>query len=643
VDGFDEAIEVFTTRPDTLFGATYMVLAPEHPLVEKITTAACREAVEQYCTAAARKSDLARTVDAKEKTGVDTGAMAVNPVNQEKIPIWVADYVLITYGTGAIMSVPAHDTRDFEFAKAFGLNIRPVVMPPDAWLKTQQCDLANNSAAAMPDAYVGEGLAINSGDFTGLSTAAFKEKITAWLEQNELGAGAVNYKLRDWLFSRQRYWGEPFPILHGPDGEIVPLDESELPLELPAVDDYRPVSSSEDCAELPDPPLGRAKDWVTVERDGKTYRRELNTMPQWAGSCWYYLRFLDPHNDERFCSEAAERAWMVSSKKDGTPHAGGIDLYLGGAEHAVLHLLYARFWHKVLYDLGYVSTPEPFGKLFNQGMIRAFAYTDSRGAYVGYDDIDFREDGAYRKSDGEKLNGAIEKMSKSLKNVINPDEVIREYGADALRLYEMFMGPLDASKPWNPRDVPGVFRFLQRSFRLIADVEGDGLCSRVTDGDENAELERSLHKTIKKVTDDLDRMAFNTAISAMMEFVNEAYRAKSIHKSQAERLVLLLSPFAPHLGEELWQRLRGKAWSGSLAYEPWPTYDEAMLVVEEIEIPVQVNGKLVSRVTVAKDADEQAVLAAAQADKKLTARTNGGTIVKTIYVPGRMLNLIVKK
>ena len=658
VDGRDDMIEVFTTRPDTLFGATYMVLAPEHPLAERITTSAQRDAVTGYCTQASRRSELDRTADTKEKTGVDTGAFAINPASGEKIPIWVADYVLMTYGTGAIMAVPAGDLRDWEFAWRFGLPVRPVVQPPEGYKPSKE-----ESARAIEDGgvtrfpFVGSGRAINSGAFDGLSTEQFKKQIVAWLADRGLGRAMVNYKLRDWLFSRQRYWGEPFPILHGPDGEIVALDESELPLMLPEVDDYRPVSQTEESDALPEPPLGRATEWVEVRRDGKTYRRELNTMPQWAGSCWYYLRFCDPSNSERLCGEQAERYWMVSNKKDGTPHAGGIDLYLGGAEHAVLHLLYARFWHKVLFDLGHVSTPEPFGKLFNQGMIRAFAYKDGRGSYVGYEEIDFREDGAFRKADGEKLSGAVEKMSKSLKNVINPDEVVSEYGADSLRLYEMFMGPLDASKPWNPRDVPGVFRFLQRVWRLIAG-EGEGLSPMVIDDERGAspdakasravpgpgaDLEKALHATIKKVGADIERMTFNTAISAMMSFVNEAYRVGEIHRDQAQRFVLLLSPFAPHISEELWQRLRGTTWDGSLAYEAWPTYDASLLVEDEVEIPVQVNGKLAGRITVAKDADEETVRAAAQTNAKVAARLGDATVIKTIYVPGRMLNLIIRK
>ncbi|QOJ04960.1 MAG: leucine--tRNA ligase [Planctomycetia bacterium] len=655
VVGHDTALEIFTTRPDTLFGATYMVLAPEHPLVERITTADQRDAVRAYCDAAKQKSDLARTAETKEKTGVFTGAHAINPVNQARIPIWVADYVLISYGTGAIMAVPGHDQRDFEFAKQFKLPIVLVVKPPEEWLAAQHTTI--ETYLAHPEqceaVFVDDGTAIHSGEFDGLPTAQFKRRIIAWLESRGLGRGTVNYKLRDWLFSRQRYWGEPFPILHGPEGEIVPLDESELPLTLPPMDDFRPTPAAEGDANAatPEPPLGRAKQWATLTRNGKIYQRELNTMPQWAGSCWYYLRFLDARNESRFCGNEAERYWMVSPRKDGTPHLGGVDLYLGGAEHAVLHLLYARFWHKVLFDLGHVSTPEPFGKLFNQGMIRAFAYRDSRGVPHGYDEIDFRDDGtAHLKVGGEKLTATVEKMSKSLKNVINPEDVVGEYGADALRLYEMFMGPLEASKPWNPRDVPGVFRFLQRVWRLMIDRETGNVSSAiVTTGvnlDASNELERHLHRTIKKVEEDIEAMAFNTAIAAMMEWVNAAYKAKQVHQSQAERFVLILAPFAPHIAEELWERLKQRIAPGrdvpSLAYEPWPTWDAAMVVESEVEIPVQINGKLVTRMKIAKAASEDSVRIAALADAKVKERIGTSEIARAVYVPGRMLNLVVK-
>ncbi|GMU33039.1 MAG: leucine--tRNA ligase [Planctomycetia bacterium] len=635
IDGRDDVLEIYTTRPDTLFGATYMVLAPEHPFVTKITAADRRAEVEGYCREAANRTELDRTADAKKKTGVFTGAYAINPVfpagdARGRIPIWVADYVMMSYGTGAIMAVPGQDQRDWDFAKAFNLPIIRTVQPP---------------ADFDGEAYLGEGVAINSEFLNGLEVDAAKQKIIAWLEEKGVGVRAINYKLRDWLFSRQRYWGEPIPILHGPDGELMPLDESELPLTLPEMEDFRPTTREGNDASTPEPPLGRAKEWATVTRDGKTYKRELNTMPQWAGSCWYYLRFCEPWNEARFVGAEAERYWMLSKRKDGKPHVGGIDLYLGGAEHAVLHLLYARFWHKVLYDLGEVSTVEPFGKLFNQGMIRAFSYRDSRGIPVGYDEIDFREEGAIRKTDGEKLVGTVEKMSKSLKNVINPEEVVDEYGADSLRLYEMFMGPLEASKPWNPRDVPGVFRFLQRSWRLIVD-ENTGALAATVIGDKPLAsfdaLERTLHKTIQKTTQDLDRMAFNTAISAMMEFVNEAYRAKGLHKSQAERFVMLLSVFAPHIGEELWQRLRGKEWRGSMSKEPWPTWDDNYVVENEVEIPVQINGKVVAKILIARDADEPTVKSVALANDKVKDRIGAGQIAKCIFVPGRMLNLVVK-
>ncbi|MBS3734000.1 MAG: leucine--tRNA ligase [Phycisphaerae bacterium] len=608
----DEQLEVYTTRPDTLFGATYMVLAPEHPLVEEITTDARRSEVKAYVDAAAGKSELERTAETKEKTGVFTGSYAVNPVNDERIPIWVADYVMMGYGTGAIMAVPAHDTRDFEFAQTFDLPIVQVVAPPEGedWR-----------------GYTGDGVAVNSGEFDGLPTAEFKRKIIDWLEANDRGRRAVNYKLRDWLFSRQRYWGEPFPLVHCPDCGTVPLPEDALPLTLPEMDDFSPQTSDDPDAP-PQPPLGKATDWVntTCPACGGAAVRELNTMPQWAGSCWYYLRFCDPRNDERFCDPTAERYWMSP---------GGIDLYVGGAEHAVLHLLYARFWHKVLYDLGHVSTPEPFAKLYNQGMIRSFAYRDARGMPVSYEDVEQRDDGVCHRQTGETLTESVEKMSKSLKNVVNPDDVIAEYGADTFRLYEMFMGPLEASKPWNTQDVPGVHRFCHRVWRLIVGNEetppllGDR-------GDE--ELERALHKLIRKVGEDIQAMKFNTAIAAMMEFVNAAFKAGAIGRDQAERFVLVLAPFAPHLGEELWERL---GHGESLAYEPWPDYDEAMIAAETVELAVQVNGKVRGRVAVDADADEEAVIAAALADDKVATAVEGKTIVKKIVVPGRLVNLVV--
>ena len=615
----EDVIRVYTTRPDTLFGATYMVLAPEHPLVKRITTDQQRPAVEAYVQAAAGKSELERTAESKVKTGVFTGAYAVNPVNRQRIPIWVADYVMMSYGTGAIMAVPAHDTRDLEFAEQFELPVVQVVQPPEGidWR-----------------GYVGDGVAVNSGPYDGMPTEQFKKKITEDLQAKGLGRFAVNYKLRDWLFSRQRYWGEPFPIVHCENCGTVPLPEDALPLELPEMEDFTPAASDDPDAP-PQPPLARAAEWVqtTCPACGGPARRETNTMPQWAGSCWYYLRFCDPGCADGPFDPRAERYWMAPTA---TNRSGGVDLYVGGAEHAVLHLLYARFWHKVLYDLGIVSTPEPFARLFNQGMIRSFAYRDKRGVYVGYDEVDLSGDVPRHKRTGEVLTESNEKMSKSLKNVINPDAVIEQYGADTLRLYEMFMGPLEASKPWNTRDVPGVHRFVRRIWRMIAGTD-DQPALLAEQADE--QVERALHRLVKKVGEDIEAMKFNTAIAAMMEFVNLVYKVGGISRGQAERFVLLLAPFVPHLGEELWQHL---GHDQSLAYEPWPKYDESLIAEETIEMAVQVNGKVRGRVNVPADADEQAVAEAALSEPKVAAAVEGKTIVKRILVPGRLINLVVK-
>ena len=619
VAGFDELIRVYTTRPDTLFGATYMVLAPEHPLVEIVTTPGQRRDVEAYVQAAARKSELERTADTKSKTGVDTGAFAINPVNDENIPIWVADYVMMGYGTGAIMAVPAHDTRDFEFAEKYNLPILQVVDPPagEDWR-----------------GYVGDGVAVNSGQYDGLTTPEFKQRITAWLDENGLGAAAVNYKLRDWLFSRQRYWGEPFPIVHCYKCGTVGLPPDQLPLELPEMEDFSPATS-DDPESLPAPPLGKLPDWVDTPCPicGEPARRELNTMPQWAGSCWYYLRYLDRDNGETFVDPDIEKYWMAPSEAN---PAGGVDLYVGGAEHAVLHLLYARFWHKVLFDFGLVSTAEPFGKLFNQGMIRSFSYRDPRGVYLAYADVDTSADTPRHRQTGQELVEAIEKMSKSLKNVVNPDEVIAQYGADTFRLYEMFMGPLEASKPWNTRDVPGVHRFLQRLWRMIVGSEDHRPLLGMEADDA---VERALHQVVKKVGGDIEAMKFNTAIAAMMEFVNTALRAGKVTYDQAGRFILVLAPFAPHIAEELWE-LTGH--QQSLAYEPWPEYDEGMLVEDTAELAVQVNGKTRGRITVATGASQADIIAAALADEKIAAHVADKTIVKQIVVPGRLVNLVVK-
>ena len=790
-DDVPPCIRVFTTRPDTLFGATYMVLAPEHELVPKITTARQQAAVERYQEETARKSERERA-EVKKKTGVWTGAYAINPVNNEKVPIWIADYVLRSYGTGAIMAVPAHDERDFAFAREFRLPMRAVVQPPAEWLlKTtfyvnlkhlegggtetdvphtltrENATLLRQAAQlwkkfgdsaqaaagyylehpeSFDEVFADEGAAVNSGEFSGLPTAEFKQKIIAWLEEKGVGVRKVNYKLRDWLFSRQRYWGEPFPILHELDAEgkatglIRALDVSELPLTLPDVADYLPSGR-------PEPLLGKAGAWLDVTRDGKRYRRETNTMPQWAGSCWYYLRYIDAQNGQAFCAPAKEKHWAP------------VDLYVGGAEHAVLHLLYARFWHKVLFDRGHVHTAEPFQRLVNQGMIlgeteytvfrrieswvsasevdvtvaenrvsakhrasgepchvvrldipqiskqgKAFVVKDSLttqvhaqanakgereyfgfkalGAWVNASaDID-PETGKHKKSgdvyhcialsleqvekQGEafvlkdkptvRIDARAFKMAKSRGNVINPDVVVHgkeesvvdgktvpaalAYGADALRLYEMFMGPLEVVKPWSMDGVEGVYRFLGRFWRLIIDDKAEEmkLHPAVQDAEPTPETLRLLHRTIKKVTEDLEGMRFNTAISAMMEFTNHLTPLTVRPKAVLEKFVLLLSPFAPHLGEELWARL-GHA--NTLAYEAWPPFDPALCVDATIEVPVQVNGKLRAKLTVAPDIGKEALEAAARADDKVKAQLEGKQIKKVIVVPGKLVNIVV--
>ena len=577
VDGFDENIRVFTTRPDTLFGATYMVMAPEHPFVDKITSEDRKKAVQKYREEAARKSDLDRTDLAKEKTGEPIGAYAINPVNNEKIPIWISDYVLISYGTGAIMAVPAHDERDFEFATKFGLPIVPVVEPHDS----EQAELVRQGKLC----FIGDGTAINSGQFEGLSTAEFKEQITNWLEQKGLGRKSVNYKLRDWLFSRQRYWGEPFPILHTVDGGVIGLSEEELPLELPVVENYKPSGTGES-------PLANIDDWVNVTlADGSKAKRETNTMPQWAGSCWYYLRYLDPDNNKQGWDLEKEKYWMP------------VDLYIGGAEHAVLHLLYARFWHKFLYDLGYVSTKEPFKKLVNQGMVLG-------------------EDG--------------QKMSKSRGNVVNPDKVVADYGADSMRLYEMFMGPLEVIKPWSMQGVEGVHRFLQRVWRVIVNEETGRLDEAIQDADADEATLRLLNQTIKKVGEDIETFDFNTAISAMMIFINHLAKQQVRPKSVVEKFVLILSPFAPHIAEELWEKL---GHTDSLAYEAWPEYDKELIKEKEIERAVQVNGKIRDRIVVAADANEEQIKSEALNSAKVKAAMDGKPDKRIIVTP-RVVSII---
>ena len=676
----DEVLRIYTTRPDTLFGATYMVLAPEHPFVERLTSAEQAAAVREYCQRAARKSDLDRTDLAKDKTGVFTGSYAINPVNGRAVPIWVADYVLISYGTGAIMAVPAHDTRDFEFAKKFDLPIIPVVMPDDAWMDQhvhrkdpnwppQDANVAEllrayylHDAGTLDESFTGDGHAVNSGAYDGLSTQEFKQQIAADLTGKGLGRGAVNYKLRDWLFSRQHFWGEPFPILHEldesgkPTERVRALRPEDLPLDLPEQMKFDAAHGE------PSPPLDKAPaDWLYVTLDGKRYKRETNTMPQWAGSCWYYLRFLDPKNDRSLVDPQTERAWMP------------VDLYVGGAEHAVLHLLYARFWHKVLFDRGYVGTAEPFMKLVNQGMIlgemefTSYKTEDDRrvsaaevamnaenkpilkatgqqlmAARVDPDEVQKQGEVFVLKSDTAiRVDSRAYKMSKSRGNVVNPDEVVKDYGADSLRLYEMFMGPLEAVKPWSMAGVSGVRGFLDRAWRMIVDdrEEAMKLNSAVCDVEPTAEQSRVLHKTIQAVTRDAEQMAFNTAISRMMEFTNFFLKAEQRPKSAMERFVLLLSPFAPHLAEELWELL-GHA--KTLAYEPWPQYDEALLREDTVEVPVQVNGKLRGRIQVPAGSDAAAMEAAARAEENIAGLLAGKSVVKVIVVPGRMVNFVVK-
>ena len=571
-------LRVFTTRPDTLFGATYMVLSPEHPLVEQITTEQQRRVVQTYRSEAARKSELERTSLDKEKTGVFTGNCAINPVNRDRIPIWIADYVLASYGTGAIMAVPAHDTRDFEFARKFDLPIIQVVQPPDPGTDWQ--------------GFVGDGVSVNSSgpdvSITGLPTAEAKNKITAWLARQGVGNKAVNYKLRDWLFSRQRYWGEPIPVVHCETCGVVPLPETALPLILPEVTDYTPPATGE-------PPLAKATEWLatTCPRCGGPAKRETNTMPQWAGSCWYYLRYIDPKNSQQGWEPAKERYWMP------------VDLYIGGAEHAVLHLLYSRFWHKFLYDLGYVSTKEPFQKLINQGMILG-------------------EDG--------------QKMSKSRGNVVNPDQVIHDYGADSMRLYEMFMGPLEAMKPWSMQGVQGVYRFLQKTWRTIVNEETGDLDPAVRQAQADEETLRLLHQTIRKVGGDIETFGFNTAISAMMIFVNHLARQQVRPRSVVEPFVLVLAPFAPHVAEELWQRL---GHGSSLAHEPWPRYDENLARERQVELAVQVNGKVKDRIVVDAEADEESIKATALANERVVAALRGKAPRKVIVIKSRLVNIVV--
>lgn len=622
VDGHDATIRVFTTRPDTLFGATYMVLAPEHPLVDALTTAEQSEAVAAYRKEAAGKTDVDRMAESKTKTGVFTGAYAINPAGGGRIPIWVADYVLMGYGTGAIMAVPAQDERDWEFAEVFDLPIIRTVQPPEGW---------------EGKAFTGDGPAINSDFLNGLGVKQAKARMIEWLEEQGHGEGTVTYKLRDWLFSRQRYWGEPFPILRGEDGSVRAVEESELPVALPPMEDFKPTASDDPDAP-PRPPLARADaSWRIVEIDGKRYERELNTMPQWAGSCWYYLRFIDNQNDGAFADSDRESYWMGDN---------GVDLYIGGVEHAVLHLLYARFWHKVLFDLGHVSTKEPFGRLFNQGYIQAYAYRDERGIAVDATKV-VDQDGRLAMEvqdqpgrqffyEGEPVTQEYGKMGKSLKNAVSPDEVNEAYGCDTLRLYEMYMGPLEASKPWNTRDIVGVNRFLRRIWRNFVDEESGSLL--VSDAEPTDDQMRALHKTIERVTGDMERLSFNTAIAGLIELLSEWVSLDAIPRSLARPFVLMLAPLAPHMAEELWHRLGNDT---SLAYEPWPTADEKWLVDDAIKLAVQVNGKVRGTISVPADAAKETILEAAKADENVARHVEGKEIRREIYVPGRLVNIVV--
>lgn len=620
-----DTITVYTTRCDTLFGATYMVLSPEHKLIEKWLsdgTIKNADAVREYQKKAASKSDLERTELNKEKTGVRLdGVAGVNPVNGDELPIFISDYVLATYGTGAIMAVPAHDERDFEFAKVFDLPIYQVVAKDDSSVSSDSSSSRVPYTADVAFTDIASGVMVNSGFITGLSVKDAQAKMIAWLETEGVGKAKTQYKLRDWLFSRQRYWGEPFPVIHWEDGTQSLVSEEDLPLTLPELADYKPTGTGE-------PPLAKATEWLNVVDPvtGKKGVRETNTMPQWAGSCWYYLRYIDPENDNAFADSELLKKWLP------------VDLYVGGAEHAVLHLLYARFWHKVLFDLGLVPTKEPFQRLVNQGMILGMAYKTKRGVLIPMDRIEWREGKPWGAEEGcemEELTEFPAKMSKSLRNVVNPDDVIRDFGADSLRLYEMFMGPLQAVKPWSTKGVEGVHRFLKRANRLVTE-------SKIEDRALTKAEAKSLNAMIKKVGDDLEAMAFNTGISAMMVFMNEAEdfaKAGALSKEYLKKFVLCLAPFAPHLGEELWEYLGGEK---TLAYEPWPVYDPAALVEDEIEIPVQVMGKLRGRVKIPVAATPAEMEEAAKADAEVAKFLEGKTIVKVIAVPKRMVNFVVR-
>ena len=601
-------LTVYTTRCDTLFGATYMVVSPEHKIISKITTAEQAEAVKAYQEAAAKKSDLERTDLNKDKTGVFSGSYAINPVNGKLIPIWIADYVLISYGTGAIMAVPAHDTRDWEFAKKFNL---PII------------EVLKSEVDVQEQAWTEDGIHVNSEFLDGLNKQDAINKMLEFLEEKKIGKKAINYKLRDWVYSRQRYWGEPIPLVHCPDCGTVPVPEEELPLTLPEVKSYQPTGTGES-------PLAAIDSWVNCKcpKCGKDAKRETNTMPQWGGSCWYYLRYLDPKNNDKFVSKEAEDYWMP------------VDLYIGGAEHAVLHLLYARFWHKVLFDLGLVSTKEPFQRLVNQGMITSFAYQRKNKTLVPVDEVEQKEDGNwYEKATGEKLEQVVAKMSKSLKNVVNPDDEIRSYGADSVRMYEMFMGPLTMSKPWATQGIVGIHRFLEKVWALsekpLADIEINGKL----EDKKLVSLRKTFTQTVKKVGDDTSSLNFNTAISQMMIFVNELSKFDAIPTAIWTDFVKILSPYAPHLGEELWEKLGNKK---SIAYEAWPTYNEEFLKDDTKEIVVMVNGKLRDKFEAAPGSDDETLKTMAFDREGVKKHTDGKEVVKVIVVKDKLVNIVVK-
>ncbi len=676
------AISVFTTRPDTLFGATYMVLAPEHPLVSELVAGSWgdadptswrgaglagviedvpisgwdspMEAVAGYRRYASTRSEMERQADSRVKTGVFTGAFAINPTTAEHIPVFLADYVLMGYGTGAIMAVPAHDERDFEFATAFDLPVVGVVAPPDTWLAEHEL-APGTPASAWPEAFTGAGVAMASANqgvsLDGLATPEAVAAINGWLGSVGAGTPTVTYRLRDWLFSRQRYWGEPFPIVYDDDGLPVAVPESMLPVTLPEVDDYTPTVVDDDDDSVPVPPLGRAADWAEVILDlgdgPRTYRRELNTMPQWAGSCWYYLRYLDPHNDAALVDPAVERYWMQGPSTEGQPSFGGVDLYVGGVEHAVLHLLYARFWHKVLFDLGHVSTPEPFQRLYNQGYILADAFLDERGVYVEAAGVEGDNASGFTFA-GQVVRREQGKMGKSLRNAVSPDEIGAEYGTDTLRLYEMAMGPLDADRPWSGRDIIGMHRFLQKLWRNLVDEETGA--SRVVDGPSDEapppeDLRRLVHRTIAGVRADMAGLRFNTAVAKLIEANNALTRwlasrddAAGPPREVAEAMVLMLAPLAPHVAEELWA---GLGHDSSVVWATFPEADPALLVDDEIELPVQVAGKVRARVRMAAGADEATIEAAVRADPAVVEALAGREIRRVIVVPGRLVNLVV--